>query len=770
MVHDGRPAADRSGATALRLTSRGTAVDRNDLWLLLAVVLGTIAFQWPIHDRWLALLDEGYILSIADDINRGRVLYRDVTVDAPFPGAFYLLAWWFRWTGPSVESSRLLAVGGFALFTGAMFRIVRELLPRLWALAFVVLLLCYRVWAFPHWHIYSYSLMAATLVTIAVALVCSPERRSAGRIVLAGLLLGAGILCKQNYGLALLGSLGLVLLIAPWLDPTRTPTWREALAPALLLAAPAIVAVIPAIVWLASQGALKPMIEQTLYFPFSVLGRMSFTELPRLWPLLGQDAELRAQIGSYFPSILATLWWGSCPGCFVSDMSRGWVYAATGLWDTTLKLAYWLPLLVYFLAALLWLPRVALARFRGSAPGDGERRLLLLALAGGFLLSFAKPRDWVHLMMVYPACLAIAAVLLHDAVAVLPRRLGGVVRAAAVAAAAALLLVSLALMLDLRRTIDWPLKAARAGVHVDPHNGPIVEDVLAYVKDNVPPGEPLPVYPVQPMLGFLAGRTTAGGYYVIWPFQDAGRDAAIIRDLERNHVSHVIYSLSQYAHLRSFQTNASELFDYLASHYEIDRVFSREPNGPLVVALRRRDTEPAGIALETRLVPADARGTGHPSGDTAAPDASSGDAPARDGATWTTWPFGRVLTQPLGTTEQPGIVRLPLVVPADASTLQLDFGVNPDRWLGLHGGPFVFTIKVAAGADGTGAEAVEMFRAQVDPAIVLGDRGWRRARVDLSRWAGKAVTIELAVATTRPEPSPDNLVGWREPAFVAPSS
>ena len=765
MVSDGRPGARGPGATVSWLDARVTPPDRTDLWLTLAVVLVTVAFQWPIHDRWLALLDEGYILSIADDINRGRLLYRDVTVDAPFPGAFYLLAWWFRLTGPSVESSRILAVGGFAIYTGAVFRIVRELLPRLWALAFVVLLLCYRIWAFPHWHIYSYSLMAATLVTLAAALICSPEKRTSGRLVLAGLLLGAGILCKQNYGLALLGSLGLVLLIAPWLDAARRPRWSEALGPALLLGLPAIAAVLPAIVWFALQGALRPMIEQTFYFPFSVLGRMSFTELPHLWPLLGQDAELRGQIGSYFPSIIATVWWSVCPGCWVSDMSRGWLYNTTGFWDVTLKLAYWVPLWIYFLAAALWIPRIALARWRARPPGDAERRLLLLAVAGGFLLSFAKPRDWVHLMMVYPACLAVGAVLLHDAVRVLPRAIALPVRGVALAALAALLLVSLALMADLRRTIDWPLDVARGGVHVDPRNGPIIEDVLAYVKRNVPPGEALPVYPVQPMLGFLAGRTTAGGYYVIWPFQDAGRDAAIIADLERNHVSHVIYSLSQYAHLRSFQTNASELFAYLATHYEIDEVFSREPNGPLVVALRRRAAPTAHIPLEDLV-----RGVAAlPPADGTSPEPA---AAAPGTGAWTTWPFGRVLTQQAGSAEQPDVVRLPLVVPGDKTVLELDYGVNPDRWLGLRGGPFVFTIAVApdAGPGGAAQPPAELFRAQVDPAIVVGDRGWRRARVDLSPWAGKPVVLLLSVASERPEPAPDNLVGWREPAFVLPTS
>jgi hypothetical protein len=265
------------------------------------------------------------------------------------------------------------------------------------------------------------------------------------------------------------------------------------------------------------------------------------------------------------------------------------------------------------------------------------------------------------------------------------------------------------------------------------------------------------------MLGFLAGRTTAGGYYVIWPFQDAGRDAAIIADLERNHVSHVVYSLSQYAHLRSFQTNANELFDYLASHYELDAVFSREPNGPLVVALRRRDAARPHVALEDLV-----RGAGSPPARAAdrAPEVTGASA----GAAWATWPFGRVLTQTLGTETTPAPLRLPLVVPQNETRLELDYGVNPDRWLGLRGGPFVFTVAVAPDAGAGAVPEIELFRAQVDPAIVVGDRGWRRASVDLSRWAGQPVVLVLSVTTARPEPSPENLVGWREPAFVLPTS
>src|SRR6266581_9620310 len=75
----------------------------------------------PIHDRWLGLLDEGYVLAIADEVNRGRALYRDIWIDNPFPGAFTLLALWFRLAGTSIASSRLLTLGGFAVYASALF-------------------------------------------------------------------------------------------------------------------------------------------------------------------------------------------------------------------------------------------------------------------------------------------------------------------------------------------------------------------------------------------------------------------------------------------------------------------------------------------------------------------------------------------------------------------------------------------------------------------------------------------------------------------------
>ena len=189
----------------------------------LLVFLATLVWQWPIFDRWLALLDEGYVLGIADQLNQGRVLYRDVTIDAPLPGSFHLLAFWFQWVGTSVLSSRILTMVGFATVVGALFRVARSLTSTGWALALVAVLWSYRIWAFPHWQFYGYALVSATLATVSFALLVRSGATRTGSLLAAGIVAGAAILCKQDYGGATSLTAGLALLLLP---VSRVPRHR----------------------------------------------------------------------------------------------------------------------------------------------------------------------------------------------------------------------------------------------------------------------------------------------------------------------------------------------------------------------------------------------------------------------------------------------------------------------------------------------------------------------------------------------------------------
>src|SRR5262249_42397850 len=305
----------------------------------------------------------------------------------------------------------------------------------------------------------------------------------------------------------------------------------------------------------------------------------------------------------------------------------------------------------------------------GMGPVTGER-LVVLALAGGFLLGFNKPRDWGHLMMIYPPQLLLLAMLVHDGTRRLPRAVARSVQGALALGGAGLLVLALALVVDLRRMIDFPLTSPRAMVYPDRMNGPGIEDARSWVNANVPPAAPLLVLPTPPMLGFLAGREAPGGYHVVWPLQGPERDERILSALEKDHVDHALYSISQWGHIR-FEDDARELFRALVARYERSHVFSRALLRPLVLALRRRHED--GDVTRLRSL-----------------------APHPEGGTWQTWPFDEVLTQPIRTDVRGPSLRIAVTVPPSRPVLRLAYGISPNHWFGGPTGPIRFGLEVAS--------------------------------------------------------------------------
>jgi hypothetical protein len=477
------------------------------------------------------------------------------------------------------------------------------------------------------------------------------------------------------------------------------------------------------------QGA--PALVQQTVRPLAAISLFPYARLPALSPLFAQDPALRNDISLYLPAILASLHWDAI---IMSATYRDGV-----LWDVGLKLVYWAPLAVFALAAVVWVgPTIARARTGRLDPMD-ERRLAVLAVAGGFLLAFNRPRDWVHLMMIYPGVLLVAAGL----VAQLPRLVRRVVGAVAWVALLAAVAVSASLVVDLHERYDTRLALARGGVVLNAPLAQLIEDVVRYVDAGSAPGSPVPVLPVQPMINFLAEREGAGGFYVIWPvFQNPERDARMIADLERRRVDVVVYSISQYAHLGTFRENAPRLYDYLAEHYTIDRVFSREVFGMIFCALRRRAPEAASTIPMYDVAP------GYPGDGTVAP---------------ATWPFfTRVMAQRVGTATNPSIARFGLPLPAGCPQLVLRYGVNPERWLDPPSGPFTFRITLAEDE----ASPQTLLERTLDPHRQVADRDWPEVALDLSEWAGRrvAMSFEVSAPEGRPVARP------RRPAGRSPAS
>ena len=130
--------------------------------IALAIVAGVLVLQLPFRLCAVSLVDEGAILQIAADVAQGHRLYTEA-VHYAFPGVFYLTAAAFAVAGTSIETARMLAILLFALASGVVYLIARWSCGRRGALAVVTLFLVYRVWAYPHWQVLSYSTLALTL-------------------------------------------------------------------------------------------------------------------------------------------------------------------------------------------------------------------------------------------------------------------------------------------------------------------------------------------------------------------------------------------------------------------------------------------------------------------------------------------------------------------------------------------------------------------------------------------------------------------------------
>ncbi len=178
----------------------------------LLVASAAALLQLPLFDRTMSVMDEGHILMFADIVANGGELYRDATL-LPLPGAFYFLALAFKIFGPSIVVARWIVLVEFARLCAFAFALLRRTASSGFAWGGVLLLFVYRVWAFPHWHMYSYSTMSLCLLAGGLVwLIRFLETEDLRWLGGAGFVTGLAVLCKQDYGVAGLAAMNLVLI------------------------------------------------------------------------------------------------------------------------------------------------------------------------------------------------------------------------------------------------------------------------------------------------------------------------------------------------------------------------------------------------------------------------------------------------------------------------------------------------------------------------------------------------------------------------------
>jgi hypothetical protein len=204
-----------------------------------------------------------------------------------------------------------------------------------------------------------------------------------------------------------------------------------------------------------------------------------------------------------------------------------------------------------------WRGRAALRDAARRAAALAEVAVVAVAVAALLVVSVNKPRDWVHMAVLYWPFLMLLVVY--------GRAAGRRSRVLGVALAAAALLVMLPfgrytvrLARELAVQHPTPLAAARGGIRVKPAEARVLDDAVAWAQEAATPDQSVAVLPYFPVLSFLADRRAPHrSSWVVWPVPDhPDRDRQIVAAMEADRTPAVLYSVTQWPQFPRFEEYA----------------------------------------------------------------------------------------------------------------------------------------------------------------------------------------------------------------------
>jgi len=733
---------------------------RRDGAALAAAVAISVGLQLAVYDRWLSMIDEGAIAQIADQINHGKLPYRDA-VHVALPGIFYVTAALFRVFGPSFLVGRALMVAVFALFVALTYGLTRTVAGRPAALGVALLAVGYRIAAFPHWHMLSYTPVAIVCLMTAVAILAwDAYRPHWTKPPLAGLAVGLGIVFKQDCTTVTLGALALfVLMTARW----RGEGWWPAVRRATGFGVAGLVPFVAVVLAFVPAGVALEMLRQTIWFPLvaqpvwgtSLEGAPHpYIGFPPLWPPWGQhDAIRRYGFFSYLPGVPLDLYWKRI---LVHPLFRD-----TALPELLVRAVYCLP---YAVLGLLGVRELRRGLQRGAPDPQTTALRLLLVFGAALLASFNRPRDWIHLMILYPPTLILLAPVVEMLAGPRPGTRRRVVHGAAAAVVVLSLVTTAAATVAERRFHSVPLSSPRAGISVSPSVAASLEPLLRALAPPDDGGDPAPLaaLPYQPTLNFLTGRPLATRFLTVLPLSEfPDRQEQILADLARDPRTEIVYSLQHVAFIPRPQRSVPQVFDALVERYRLGTGPGELFGDPVADAPhlfarlipRAQVEEQVAYDFAAHLDDAVVREVGG-----GGEDGRPMNAAADGRVTLQAWPFERpvISVTPASAPQRMQLRYASVDVPPDAR-LRFGVAVNPDEWTYFLPVRTNFTVRV---------DGAVVFERRIDPRDRLEDRRWVWDDVPVA--AGRR-TITFEVMTHDDYNAIGNLVGWARPRLVADS-
>lgn len=691
---------------------------RRDGWLLAAQALG-----WALVGALACasvmilepnLVEEGLVVHVAQRLAHGEHLYRDIVFFSG-PLAFELLGLLFRLFGDDIMVGRYAAVAIHGINAGVAFLLLRRGGTGPLAHAGAAGVAALPLVLFPFFSMFYYTPLALSL-TLWASYAALRGLDSTRAAFVAGLCVAAVALCKQTLGAALAAAL-LAALVACAPRAARLARARSFVLGGALLA-------LLTVGFYAARGDFAELWRFMVTVPLS-LGDTFSSRYMNLWPLGQLAPEISAQKVMYFPN-LYFLQYG--------------VYVPMNVPIVLLtQLLYATP----FLA----LGATALARLSGPLPAAAWINAAQLAAMTTNLF----PRsDWGHLVFALPAAGLQLLLLASSPLARAPR-------------------LRVALTLALLATFGFYGQRNHEWLHAEagpPGWGPriplrpvslvhklvTVPRVIKYIRDRVRPGDPIFVARAEPLLYYATDTTNPTPYGGVLQALQSEQEEAILAALPS--VRFVVMSDQDAPMWAYYASELPRVQKYLERYFRIPRSFPRDG---WIQVLERGDD-----AGESWLDLIDAAGEGQGrawllDGEHAERPITEAEVPPR----LVSCHNRRALPIRLG--EWGGGMDFHFRVPPGA---RFEAGVGYRNMVSLddlHRHPRGTHQVVYVGVDGGAFEKVGEQRVSDTP-----NEGWRWTDVhaDLSRFAGREITLRLASETDQPTGKND-LTWWGSPRIVA---
>ncbi len=540
---------------------------RNALMLLCA----SMAFQAPFITLDAFASDEGIVLVAANDLANGRLLYQDINVPLS-PAVYMLQAFVFKIFGSSFLVSRFLIALSNAIGVVLIFALAHCFLSLRRATLAGALAIPLQIWMWPHSHYFSYNTLAMLLAMLSIRVAWSIEAGSQRQrnAFCLGAVFAAGLWTKLNIPLAV-GAGVLVYWLSGWLRtglswPHERPRgFAELLREGSAVLSGIVVTSLPMVGYLAAVGILDDMIQNMI--AISRIYNDSPTGIfPDLWPLNAQIDSVRSSPGLVMPGMLVNGLRG-----LASHHGYQYLTAYTGLVDSFLRLAYYLPVLLYLGTAGLLLYRLV----KRTWSRDDEAALLCLITAVALYLTIFSFPAFHYMTPTLPPLVALSVFLafrIQDAFVGLRRR---AVVAVHVLAVFLYLTASSAALATYMTVPRRPVVTERGTIWVEEMTASLWTEIISYTRSRVAPQDGIYVVPYFPLFYFLTDRDHPSRFVALGPgLPGRAVENEIIAELESKQVDSVLYTPGQeYPGLESFKNAYPRLHGHIRRRFDVERRF-----------------------------------------------------------------------------------------------------------------------------------------------------------------------------------------------------